>query len=126
MRVLGTCLRVTSWAYISVYQLSLILTQAQLPLGLRVFWEGGGNYILITLSRQGYLEWKSQGYPKPTGSTFDTYHGSCEPLGPESSLHGPTNHSHSLATGHLGPRELQGPVHENIETICGDQQETGR
>jgi hypothetical protein len=126
MRVPGTRLRVTSCAYISVYQPSQILTQAQLPLGLRVFWECGGNYILFTLSRQVYLEWKPQGYPKPTGSTFHTYHGSSEPLGPEPFLHGPTNHSHSVATGHLGPRELQDPVHEKIETVCGDQQETGR
>lgn len=59
----GSCLRVTSWAYVSVVQLSQVLTQAQLLPELKVFWESGGNYIFITLSRQGYLEWWPRAAP---------------------------------------------------------------
>lgn len=60
-----------------------------------------------------------------TGSTFDLYYGPCEPLAPEPSLPGPTNHTPWLL-GHLGPRELQGPVHKKTEAVGGEQQETGR
>lgn len=115
--------------FLGIYQCvpaKSILTQAQLLLGLRVFWESGSKYILITPSRQGYLERKPQDIQAQTGSTFDTYHGSQEPLEPEPSLHGTANHVHPMATWALGPRELQGPVHKKVEAVCGEQQKTER